>query len=93
MTDPISAIRERLRKTGAPQSEHDAFEGLVVARDELTEPLSELLVVMDEHFSEFDVEGDECKSETLCPKCRENGCIQMKIRAARAALTKHKPAE
>lgn len=40
----------------------------------------------EENLSEFDVPGDECKGDELCHACRSAGCIQMKIRSARAAL-------
>ena len=71
--------------------ESNANAKLIAAAPDLFEALKELLVYANEHLSEFDVDGDECVIESehdLCPKCRPIGCIQLKIREARAALRK-----
>jgi hypothetical protein len=51
------------------------------------EALVDWLEYAEENLHEFDVDGDECAAgEKLCPRCENSGCIQMKIRNARAAL-------
>lgn len=72
----------------------EANARLIAAAPELYAALLEMMVVAEDRLSEYDVEGDECeiKSERdLCPGCREVGCIQLKIREARAALAKASP--
>ena len=50
--------------------------------------LRDLYELCAEKFSECDVEGDVCDPEAdLCRNCESNGCIQLKIRNARAALS------
>lgn len=44
----------------------------------------------EEELSEFDVEGEACSGEALCPKCRSSGCIKLKIDETRAALNPEK---
>lgn len=46
------------------------------------------LAFAEEELGEFDLE--ECESEKLCPKCESSGCINLKIRNARAALERFK---
>lgn len=44
----------------------------------------------DACLSEFDLEV--CHQEALCPRCREAGCINLKIRIARDAVAKARAA-
>jgi hypothetical protein len=80
--DPITSLRSRLKQTGASQAEHDALEGLVVARDELRAALKAGLPHIDNSGAPGGCDG----TYAGCSHCRA-------IRLARAALSKHKPAE
>ena len=53
-------------------------------RDRLRAALRIWLDYAEQALPEFT--NDEPCPETLCPQCREVGCIQMKVNAARAAL-------
>lgn len=84
MTDSIiSALRERLRKTGASQAEIDALEELVAAREELVKALELALPYIDNDCPPGGCDGTYADQ---CPHCRV-------IALSRAALSKHKPAE
>jgi len=52
--------------------------------DQMEEALREYHALVLEYFGEFD--GEECGEKSLCPKCKAIGCINLKIRAARAIL-------
>jgi hypothetical protein len=46
------------------------------------------LAYAEAELSEFDVQvgGDDCSSESLCPRCQSSGCIALKIQETRAAI-------
>jgi hypothetical protein len=59
------------------------------AAPDLLEALQDWIWYADGALTEFDLDGDECDPEgDLCPRCVEVGCIQRKIRAAKAAVIK-----
>ena len=58
---------------------YPAVEGLVKA-------LEDWLYYAEENLSEFDYE--DCHAEKLCHRCESSGCINLKIRNARNALSR-----
>ncbi len=58
---------------------YPAVEGLVKA-------LEDWLYYAEENLSEFDYE--DCHAEKLCHQCESSGCINLKIRNARSALSR-----
>lgn len=67
-----------------------ALEAGVVG--ELVESVRDWLYFAEKTLYEFDFPGEECgPDDDVCPKCQDAGCIQRKIRAARAALAKLTP--
>lgn len=65
------------------QSEKEAREQLI----KLQGALGDWLHFAREELSEFDIDGESCDGEALCPGCRNSGCIQLKIRNSHALLT------
>ncbi|TXG96563.1 MAG: hypothetical protein E6R08_09160 [Nevskiaceae bacterium] len=55
----------------------------------LVDVLSRWLAYAEEELSEFDLE--ECESENLCDRCQSAGCINLRIRETRAALSSAAP--
>lgn len=84
-TNELHNLARSVRLIPADDPAHDD-------RAELIAALRETLVVLHEHLGEFDSEGmPECQidgEEDLCLRCKENGCIQLKMRTARTVLTK-----
>jgi hypothetical protein len=54
--------------------------------DQLEAALRDYHALMEDKFSEFDLEVCTDDDEGLCPQCESNGCINLKIRNARAVL-------
>ena len=59
--------------------------------ERMAEALEDWLNYAEDNLSEFDLE--ECFADaetTLCPRCQISGCINMKIRSVRSALSAFK---
>lgn len=72
--------------------EHEAKRNalLFAAAPDLLEVVQDWLWYAGGALSEFDLDGDEpcAGEEPLCPRCREVGCIQAKIKRAKNAVMK-----
>jgi hypothetical protein len=56
------------------------------AAEALVKALEDWLYYAKENLSEFDYE--DCHAEKLCHRCESSGCINLKIRNARSALSR-----
>ena len=84
MTPALAKLKsETLRLASEADAEIARLESI---NADLLAALRYWLDYAEEALSQFDL--DECKMDLLCPKCRAAGCINFKIRAARAAVAK-----
>lgn len=58
----------------------------LAAAPDLLAALKDWLAYAEENLHEFDL--DDCSGEKLCPRCESSGCIQDKIKRARAAIAR-----